>query len=173
MYIKLIGSLFLLGSASAIGFLKAEELNERVKVLQELKRMMSLLLGELRFHRAVLSEAFENAGERTADPLKSFLKNLAEQLEGGRNCDFETVWEQNAKQLLEAEGFCREDEALLDLLKTGLGYLDLTMQTETLNVAMLRTEEAIAEAKEQKKIKGRLYQTMGVTVGALLTLLII
>ena len=68
MYIKIIGSLFLLSSATAIGFLKAEELRERVERLQELKRMMMLLQGELRFHRAELSEAFENVSENEKMP---------------------------------------------------------------------------------------------------------
>ena len=45
MYIKMIGSLFLMTSAAAIGFLKADELNERVRRLKELKRMMILLQG--------------------------------------------------------------------------------------------------------------------------------
>ena len=58
MYIKLIGSLFLLGSASAIGFLKAEDLKVRVRKLLELKRMIEFLQGELRFHKVTLSEAF-------------------------------------------------------------------------------------------------------------------
>ena len=58
MYIKAIGGLFFLSSAAAIGFLKAEELKERVKQLHELKRMIMFLQGELRFHRAELSEAF-------------------------------------------------------------------------------------------------------------------
>ena len=58
MYIKIFGGLLLIGSAAAMGFLKAEELKKRVSGLSELKRMMVLLQGELRFHRAILSEAF-------------------------------------------------------------------------------------------------------------------
>ena len=54
MYIKLIGSLLVLVSSTTIGFLKANELKIRVKKLEELKWMMSLLQGELRFHRAEL-----------------------------------------------------------------------------------------------------------------------
>lgn len=47
------------------------------------------------------------------------------------------------------------------------------MQTETLNLGICRTEDAILQAKEQLEQKGKLYKTMGITVGALLTLLII
>ena len=85
MYLKIIGSLFVLGSAALIGFLKAENLNRRVQYLQELKRMAVFLQGELRYHRSTLAEAFENVSERINEPFGSFLKELAEkynQMEG-------------------------------------------------------------------------------------------
>lgn len=173
MYIKIIGGLFLLSSATAIGFLKAEELNERVKRLQELKRVIMILQGELRFHRAELSEAFENVAERVEAPFESFLYKMAKELEQGNSGGYSVVWRENSKKLLKSEGFLKEDALLLELLGNSLGYLDLTMQTENLNLALIRTEEAIEHAKEQQKSKGKLYQTMGVTVGALLTLLMI
>ena len=173
MYIKIIGGLFLLSSAAAIGFLKAEELKERVNRLQELKRMILFLQGELRFHRAELSEAFQNVSERVEEPFKSFLQETTKQLEQRELGGFEAVWHYNQKILLRAEGFLKEDAQLLELLGSSLGYLDLTMQTENLNLTLMRTEDAIADARKQQESKGKLYQTMGVTVGALLTLLII
>lgn len=173
MYIKIIGCLFLMGSAAAIGFLKAEELNDRVKKLKELKRMMVLLQGELRFHRATLSEAFENVAVKVEEPFGEFLKETANRLEARESAGFDAVWKEMSKGLLFSEGFLKEDERLLELLGGSLGYLDLTMQTETLNLAMIQTEEAIKLAKEQQESRAKLYQTMGITVGALLTLLII
>lgn len=173
MYLKIIGSLFLMISAAAIGFLKAEELQERVKRLQELKRMMILLQGELRFHRAGLSEAFESVAERVEEPFRGFLNETAQRLEQREMGGFDSVWQETAKKLLWKEGFLKEDVQLLELLRSSLGYLDLKMQTETLNLAILQTEDAIKLAKEQQESRGKLYQTMGVTVGALLTLLII
>ena len=173
MYIKIIGGLFLMSSAAAIGFLKAEELNERVRRLQELKRLMVLLQGELRFHRAELSEAFGNLAARMEEPFQGFLRETAEQLEQRKIGGLEMVWQENTKRLLLSEGFSKEDAQLLELLGSSLGYLDLTMQTEHLNLAILRTEETIGQAKRQQETKGRLYQTMGVTAGALLTLLVI
>lgn len=173
MYIKIVGSLFLMCSAAAIGFLKAEELKIRVKRLQELKRMMILLQGELRFHRASLSEAFESVAGRMEEPFQSFLNETSERLEQREAGGFEGIWEEMSERLLQTEGFRKEDERFLEVLRNGLGYLDLTMQTETLNLALIQAEEAIGIAKEQQQNRGKLYQTMGVTVGALLTLLII
>ncbi len=173
MYIKIVGSLFFMCSAAAIGFMKAEELKVRVKRLQELKRMMLLLQGELRFHRAALSEAFESVAERMEEPFQSFLSETAGRLEQREAKGFEGIWEEMSGKLLQTEGFQKEDERLLEVLRNGLGYLDLAMQTETLNLAMIQAEEAVRIAKEQQESRGKLYRTMGVTVGALLTLLII
>ena len=173
MYIKILGSIFLLTSAAAIGYLKADELKERVRCLNALKRVMILLQGELRFHRATLSEAFENASERVEKPFDIFLEELAKELENRQYGSFSSVWNELSDKLLNDKGFKKEDKVLLEHLGNSLGYLDLTMQTETLNLAILQTDDAIMNAKEQLETKGKLYQTMGVTAGAFLTLLII
>lgn len=173
MYIKILGGLFLLCSSAAIGVLKAEELQVRVQRLQELKRMLVLLQGELRFHRAVLSEAFANVAERVESPFDGFLADTAKKLESADHQGFERVWSEMSGNLLKTEGFFAEDGKLFDLLGNSLGYLDLTMQMENLNLVLLQTQEILEKAKEQQEVKGKLYQMMGVTVGALLTLLII
>ena len=173
MYIKILGGLILTASAAAIGLLKAEELQKRVTGLSELKRMMVLLQGELRFHRAILSEAFENVAEHMNDPFSSYLKEMTVKLENRDFGGFDGIWREISGKLLRDAGLDKKDGAILETLGSSLGYLDLTMQTETLNLAILQTEEAVREAKGQLEIKGKIYRTMGVTVGALLTLMII
>lgn len=173
MYLKIIGCLFIMTSTIGIGWEKAEELKERVKMLEELKCMMLLLQGELRFHHAALSEAFENVSVRVREPLCSFLRETAERLEKREGKSFEKIWDDASQSLLSGTGFRAEDGRLFELLRGSLGYLDLEQQTETLNQTIFRTEEAIGAAKEEQRQKGRLYQTMGVTAGAVLTLLVI
>ena len=173
MYIKIIGSIVLVISAAAVGYLKAEELEVRVRTLKEMKRMITFLQGELRFHRAELSEAFESVSERVEPLFGVFLRQTAEELEKkGSDC-FETIWKKQYENLLQTEGFRKEDVKLFEMLEGSLGYLDLTMQTESLNLAAMQVEEIIKTAEEQRQIKGKLYRTMGICVGALLTMLII
>lgn len=173
MYIKIIGSIVLILSAAAVGYLKAEELEVRVRVLKEMKRMITFLQGELRFHRAELSEAFESVSERVDPLFGAFLRQTAEELEKkGSDC-FENIWEKQYENLLQAECFRKEDAKLFEMLEGSLGYLDLTMQTESLNLAAMQVEEVIKTAEEQHQTRGKLYRTMGVSIGALVTLLII
>lgn len=173
MYRKIIGSSCFMVTASMIGILKAKQLDVRVKRLMEMKRMMIFLQGELRFHRATLSEAFTGVSKRLEEPFGTMLKKIAEQMDQQNAPEFSAVWQEVTKPVILQDGFSKSDEALFEILQTGLGYLDLNMQTETIRLAILRTEEAIEDAKEQQGIKGKLYRTIGVTTGAFLSLLII
>ena len=110
MYLKVIGSVFLIFSAAAIGFVKAEELKCRVERMEEMKRMMILLQGELRFCRAVLSEAFENVSERVEEPFSGFLSVMAKMLEQRENGRFEQIFQEQTKILLQEKGFNHQVE---------------------------------------------------------------
>lgn len=173
MYMKIVGCGLLFISTTVLGFLKSEQLRKRVLYLNELKRMMGLLQGELRFHRATLSEAAQNVSKRVESPFSAFLNDLSGRLENGCMEGFTCVWNELSEELLRCGGFRKEDKNLFEQLGRSLGYLDLVMQTESLDLAIVQTEEAIQSAKEQREIKGKLYRTMGVTAGAFLTLLII
>lgn len=173
MYLKILGSVFLLASTASMGFLKAGELKIRTDHLKELKKVMILLQGEFRFHRSPIPEAFESVSKKTAAPFRGFLESVAAELETGRSGNFLSIWEKQCKELLSWEGMKREDQQLLEQLGNSLGCFEVTLQLEMLQGVIRQTEEILKAAKEQQEVRGKLYQTMGVSLGALLTLLII
>ena len=173
MYIKIIGSICLILSTAAVGYLKAEELELRVRTLKEMKRMIIFLQGELRFHKAELAEAFECVSERVEPRFGAFLSHMAEELEGKNTDCFENVWRKHCEEILKTEGFVKEDAKLFEMLEGSLGYLDLTMQMESLKLAIFQVEDEIKTAEEQRQTRGKLYRTMGISAGTLLTLLMI
>lgn len=173
MYLKIVGSLFLLCSAAAIGFKKAEYLSQRVHNLRELQRMVVFLQGELRFHRSTLSDAFAAVSERVQAPFDRFLRELSQDMNLKGNRHFGELWQEEMQRMFQRDPAFQADRSLLEFLGSSLGYLDVTMQTEHLNLVLLQVEDALNQAKEQREMKGKLYQTMGVSVGALLVLLMI
>ena len=173
MYLKLISSVSLFTLSTALGFIKSEKLKERVKLLGELKRTAVFLQGELRFHRSILSDALENVAQRVTDPLALFLKEVAEKLEQKEKSSIETIWNTEIEKMYKNELLLKEDIPIFSMLGNSFGYLDVAMQLEHLNLVIIQTEDAIKSAKEQQEIKGKLYRTMGATIGAFLVLLVI
>lgn len=172
MYLKLIEGACLFALSTAFGLMKSEKLKERTRMLGELKKMTVFLQGELRFHRSVLSEALESISSRAAYPLDGFLKEVSEKLEK-KEAGFEEVWTESVEKLFLKETLWKEDRSLFLMLGNSLGYLDVAMQLEHLNLVILQVEESLKQAKEQQEIKGKLYRTMGAAAGAFFVLLII
>ena len=83
------------------------------------------------------------------------------------------AWEETCSHLLQKAELLKEDRILFEILGNSLGYLDITMQIEHLNFTILQIEDVLNLAKGQWMVKGKLYRTMGISVGALLVLLII
>lgn len=172
MYLKIAECFLLFVISTALGVIKSEKLKERVRILDELKKMAVLLQGELRFHRAMLSEALENISQRLMHPLDGLLEDVSEKLEK-KEASFEVLWKESIEKLVQKESLEKEDVPLFLMIGNSLGYLDVAMQLEHLNLVIFQVEEAIKTAKEQQQIKGKLYRTMGATAGAFLVLLII
>lgn len=173
MYLKIIVCIWILAAFSMMGFAKARALDMRVTRLCQWKKVIVLVQGELRFHRATLWECFGEVSERTEEPFLSFFQNISKRLQKKEEGGFWNVWEDESGKLQKNGGFPREDADLLNVFGSGLGHLDLTMQMNQIELAILQTEDRIRLAKEQKEQKGKLYQTMGVTVGMLMVLLLI
>lgn len=173
MYIKLAGSLLVISGGMAMGILKAEELKERVEGLQNLRRLLVLLQGELRFHHTVLSEAFERVGRQMEHPYQEFLVETAERLDARDSIGFEGIWKETTEQLFQKGIFAEKDRQFWQLLGNSLCTLDLETQMDHMQLLMVQTEAELVQAKEEQRIKGSLYRTMGGVFGALLVLLII
>ena len=173
MYIKLVVCAGFLAASSMIGFTKARALEQRVTRLFQWKRSLVLVQGSLRFHRAALWECFEEVSERVEEPFSSFYGKVSERLQKKEEGGFSKIWEEASGELVRDGSFAKEDAPLLELLGESLGHLDLTMQMDQLELVLLQTDENFRQAREQKEQKEKLYQTMGVTVGMLLVLLII
>lgn len=173
MYIKFAGCLLLISGTTLAGFRKAEELKERVEKLETLKRMMVMMQGEFRFHHATLSEVLENVSEKMPQPFGNIFGKIAKQLEERKQEGFQKIWEDGILALLQCGGIQKTEQRIFELLGNGLGYLDLETQIDTLQLAVLQIEEKIEEAKEQRERKGKLYRTMGITLGALFVLLVV
>ena len=173
MYLKMLGGVVLILSTSLIGSIKAGELKERVENLLELNRMIVLLQGELRFHHATLSEAFENVEKRMEGSFAECLKTFVEKLRSKDSGGFEKSWSEFTEQLLEKKLFLNSDQGIFRVIQNALGYLDLTLQKDSMELAVLQIEDAVKEAKRQQEEKEKLYRIMGVTIGMLLTLVVL
>ena len=70
--IRLAGGLLVIASASLFGFRAADALEEEYRQMQDLRRIVYMLQGEIRYARSFLSEAFLTIALDQEEPLCTF-----------------------------------------------------------------------------------------------------
>lgn len=172
MLIKLFGIILILCSSSLIGFRLSRELEERILELSEIKKMIIMLRGEIKYGNSVLSEAFLSIGGRMKEPYGAFLLESQESMEQKKGQTFQEIWKEQVEKHLKKTTLSEKDLLRLNQFGEQLGYLDKDMQLSTIELYLEQLEEEINGARENSKKNGRLYQSLGIMGGVLITVLI-
>ncbi len=86
---------------------------------------------------------------------------------------FQGIWKQMKENYLKGLPLLKKDwDHLLDF-GDHLGYLDKEMQLNTIELYLEQLEEEILSAQGNLKKNGKLYQSLGIMGGILITILII
>lgn len=173
MALKVIGAVCIIISTTAIGFGQSFRLHLRYRELQELKKILCLLSGEIRFGGGTLEEAFEQVAGRSDPPFQGFFLFLAEEMrkkEGERLMD---IWNRAAGERLKDAHLTRTDQEIVARLGNEMGLLDRETQLRTIALAAEQVEDARKELQGELPKKMRLYNCLGILAGVFITILLV
>ena len=171
MWMKILGSILVTLSCGALGVGKAEQWKDHRKMLEQIRKMIFLLKGEILYAHAPLGEALEHVGRKSEGlPARIFCqaaKRIGEQ-DGEL---FYDLWKEaiddHRKELLLTEKECQEFQALGE----HLGYLDLDMQERTIELYLEQLELSIRFYREHERERTRLCTSLGFMGGLFLSII--
>ena len=144
----------------------------RGKNLSACKRAMILLKGEIIYGRTPLPAALFQAAGRTKGAVSLFLREVSERLEkGGDRLD--TIWNLAVDEVLNDREFGDQDRCELKMLGDTLGYLDVEMQIQTIDLYLQRLEQSLEEYEKEKRNRTKLYPLLGTMCGALICIIMV
>lgn len=133
MFLKWTGGLLILFAGSGMGVWLAWGYKKRLSTLENLRRMIYCLKGEIVYSHAPLEEAFERIGKREKGVLGELFTQTAEKIGCHNGETFSKIWEQTIEEM-EKNGKSlfleKEDREKLLSLGGQLGYLDTQMPGE-------------------------------------------
>lgn len=171
--IKLTGCILVIGSSSAMGFLFASEIIKRLEDLKSAKTVALLLRGDIRYAHTALPEALENVCRRHKGRLSPFLKEVSKRLKQNEGESFSVIWNEAMETQLLKTALTKQDKVGLMQFGEQLGYLDKDMQLNHIDWYISMIEEDMKEINSDAKDKMRLYRSLGVLFGILVTILIV
>lgn len=171
--IKIIGGIVICISTALMGVKKALITEHRLDILNEFEKSLVLLKGEIKYSAASLPEAILSVSNRTCGDIKIFYERLYGQTIDNHAMDFKKIWEAKVLECFKEGMVDGEDCKVINDLGAQLGHLDISMQIRAIELCMSRLSERQLKAANEIKEKSKLYKTVGLASGALITLVLL
>ena len=169
---KLIGILLVLGGCIGMGLYESYYVNARYQHGLAWKKALICLRGEVEYARTPLPEAFQVVGQKNAGKVGKFFVSLSEKLFEADTGQMDEFWQECLDKTFEKKDLLSEDRGIVNDMGKTLGYLDVTMQVNTINLYLERLQQSLALQEREKKEKIRLYNLLGVSGGVFIALMI-
>ena len=171
---KMFGCFFLFVLFTSIGMHASSQLDKRIRQLKSLEKAVLSMKREIDYRLSPLAETLLQTAKRTEAPWCLFFeetgKAFQERAEG--LCCPEEIFGKGIKGVQFYHPWEKDLEVLIELGKN-LGELDKKMQMAKLSMAEEEIEGLLCEAMEEKREKGKLYQTLGLCMGILSVILVV
>ena len=167
---RLVGAMLVAGAGGWMGFGAAAELGKRVRALEELEEGLRLMAQELELDAPGLEVLMERLVPRTRGAARRLFAGCRTALGRLEEEPFSLAWRRltGEEGLLDGEG-----QACLAPLGEVLGRCGWEEQRRVLELAADRLHQAADRARERRLRLARVYQTLGLSGGALLAVLLL
>lgn len=170
---KVVGCILIILSSALMGFYYSGELKSRVNNLKELRKLIVLLRGDIRYGNTPLPEAICAIARRHEGVFKGFFARVSEKLGEKSGSTFAQVWAEAVNGELIQTSLNRKDKSGLVQFGENLGYLDKEMQLNTLDLYLSQLEDEISDLSKTVKEKSYLYSTLGIMAGIFISIILI
>jgi len=171
--IKIVGCVLILSSSAGMGWYFSGELRGRIQDLKDLKRILSLLRGDIRYANTPLPEAVQALSVRHDGKYKVFFSKIAERLIELGGVSFSDIWKEAIAKELSNTSLNKKDLQTLTQFGENLGYLDKEMQLNTIDLYLSQIDEEIKDLSKNVKEKSYLYNSLGILGGIFITILML
>jgi stage III sporulation protein AB len=169
--IKIIGCVLVIASSTGIGFFFSVEMKSRIEDLKELKKLIGLLKGDIRYANTPLPEAISVIARRYQGNFYPFFQYVSTKLQELSGQTFTQIWKSACEKELMNTSLSKKDKMQLISFGENLGYLDKDMQMNTFELYLSQLEEEIAELTRTVKERSYLYNSLGIMAGVFITII--
>lgn len=172
LIVKIIGCALVVASSAGIGFYFSCVLRARAEELMELKKILILLRGNIRYANTPLAEALNTISLRHKGEIQPFLSWVSQQMDEMQGKTIAEIWRQGVEEQMKGLSLTKKDKEALIGFGNNLGYLDKEMQLGTIDLYVATLEAEIAEITRTMKEKTYLYNSLGFMGGVFLIIIL-
>ncbi|HXL03759.1 MAG: stage III sporulation protein AB [Firmicutes bacterium] len=169
--LKLLGAVLVVGSSGVIGNIVARSYSERPRQLSELISAFTLLETEISYAKTPLSEALIRAGGQKGS-IAGRIFEMASRIIASGNQPPGQAWETAVRRTYSVSALTAEDRDTLLAFSAKLGSCSSTDQLKHIAFVRERLRANETKARDKATETARMWRYLGLTVGAMVTLLL-
>lgn len=168
--IRGLGAVLVLGGCGFLGWILGQRASQRTALLRQLTRALEQLRREVGFHLTPLPELLERLAEGEGGTVGTFFHRCAQGAASPEE-GISVAWRTAVEDLTPDIG--AEAARCMDRLGQALGRWDALREGELLTAAVEELDSLRERSEQTARQEGRLYRSLGITLGALVVILLI
>jgi len=172
MLLQLTGAIAIMIGCIGLGLYYAAREGFRATEILELKKALLILSSEIDYKRSPLNVACANIAKRTESTASVIFSNFAQLLDSGDGETAYQLWAAATATIKEKTFMAEEDMQILDGFGKTLGYLDKNMQQNAIDYAINYIDDKAAALHEASSKNKRMYRSLGIIGGLLITVVL-
>jgi stage III sporulation protein AB len=171
--LKIIGCILVIASSTGMGLFFSNEMKCRIEDLKELRKLIALLRGDIRYANTPLPEAISSIARRHSGSFEPFFSGVSTKLHELSGLTFSDIWKEAIEKKLVSTSLTKRDKLQLAQFGENMGYLDKDMQLNTLDLYISQLEDEISESSKTAKEKAYLYNSLGIMAGIFISIIML
>lgn len=168
---KILGCILIFIGSTCIGTLKAATYRDRRAELEDTLELIRLLQMEITYRKDSLQKSFMKTASLKDCWFSQLLKGCCEEL--SNNESLVKAWEISLNKNMQNCPLYHSDLVIIKDISMGIGRSDIEGQKKVFEPALIRIQSALSESKEMERRQGRMYRSLGISVGILIFILFI
>lgn len=158
---------------AAMGFYMVERMKKHIVELEQIKKQLMFMEGEIRVGFRPVKDIFAQLEQRTEGNWKAFYAFVQRNIEKDTQKSLDSIWREAIRETLKNSLLNKNEKRAWQELGENLGYLDKEMQIALLHICEEHFEEYRLQAEEHMKGNAKIYQTLGIMGGIFLTIIFV
>ena len=172
MLLRIIGSMAVIIGCTGLGLYYSSKEGFHISELLEFKKALLVLSSEIEYMRTPLNIACANIAKRTAHTTGAMFARFAQLLANSEGETAYQLWAAALDGIKDKSFLAAEDFGVLDGFGKTLGYLDKQMQQSAIDFAVNYIDEKVTALQTAGSKSKRMYRSLGVICGLLITVVL-
>ena len=170
---KIIVYIIIFLSCSLCGYLVSLKYSLRVERLSALTESLRILNSEITYRRDPLPETLERISRYKDNSSSAFFRRLTEIVRENKTFLFMDSWKAAVDDCYQNSPLKPCDIEIINDIGIELGKSDVEGQNNMFLRIFKRLEECTLDAVHERNTKGKMYKTMGITIGIAIVIILI